>query len=51
MPKGRYKITKAGTTVVNIKATRAGKKLFKAKKKNHGLLTLTGGVRKYITIK
>ena len=51
LAKGRYKITKAGTTVVNIKATRAGKKLFKAKKKNHGLLTLTGGVRKYITIK
>ena len=25
--------------------------LIKAKKKNHGLLTLTGGVRKYITIK
>lgn len=51
LAKGRYKIDKAGTSVVHIKATRAGKKLFKGKKKAHGLLTLTGGVRKFITIK
>lgn len=51
LAKGRFRLTGAGTSIIRLKATATGSKLFKSKKQRKGLLTLTGGASRLVTIR